>query len=66
MRAAGFDAAMNEMNSLGGDTDTIGSIAGQIWGAATGIAPAHLVAGISGADRVLAVADRFAQFVAGA
>jgi ADP-ribosylglycohydrolase len=66
MRVAGFEAAMDEMNALGGDTDTIGSIAGQIWGATTGIAPAYLLAGISGADRVVAVADRFAQLAASA
>jgi ADP-ribosylglycohydrolase len=66
MRVIGLESAMHEMNSLGGDTDTIGSIAGQIWGAATGIDSVHLLANISGAGQVIAVADRFAQFAGGA
>jgi ADP-ribosylglycohydrolase len=62
MRVIGFESAIHEMNSLGGDTDTVGSIGGQIWGAATGIDSADLLANISGASRVIEVADRFAQF----
>ena len=65
MRSAGFEAAMAEMNALGGDADTIGSIAGQIWGTETSIAPAPLLNNISGAERVMDVADRFARFAAG-
>lgn len=63
MRSIGIDSAMAEMNKLGGDTDTIGSIAAQIFGASTDIDPTHLLVDIPGADRVIAIADRFARYV---
>jgi ADP-ribosylglycohydrolase len=50
------------MNALGGDTDTIGSLAGQIWGAATGLDASHVLPDVPGAERVLRIADRFAQY----
>lgn len=59
----GIEAAIIELISLGGDTDTIGSIGGQISAVATGIDSAHLLTNIAGAQRVIDIADRFAQFV---
>jgi ADP-ribosylglycohydrolase len=47
------------------DTDTIGSIVGQLAGAATSSAgvPRALLAGISGIQEVQTVASQFAAFV---
>jgi ADP-ribosyl-[dinitrogen reductase] hydrolase len=51
---AGFEAAIDELNELGGDTDTIASIAGQVAGAFLGSdrLPAHLLSGVPKADEV--------------
>ena len=65
MRTVGIEAAMHELNAIGGDTDTIGSIASQIWAAESGFDAAHLLTGVPGADRVIALATQFAQFAAG-
>ena len=50
--------------SIGGDTDTIASIAGQI--AVVGLAgvPHNLVVDVSGGDELKAIAEDFAEFVA--
>jgi ADP-ribosylglycohydrolase len=58
--SSGFEAALYAMNDLGGDTDTIGAIAGQIAGAALGTVSTALLTGVPGTDRVLEVARQFA------
>lgn len=63
MHATTFEGAIREMNSLGGDTDTIGSIAGQLWGVVTGADVSHYFSDISGAERVLRIADQYAHYV---
>lgn len=52
---------------LGGDTDTIASIAGQLAGTVVGSHAAlyELVAGIQGSDEVMTITDAFAEFVDG-
>jgi ADP-ribosyl-[dinitrogen reductase] hydrolase len=65
MRAIGLEAAVLELNAFDGDGDTIGSIAGQLFGAATGIDAAPLLTDVAGAQAVLEIADQFAQFTAG-
>jgi ADP-ribosyl-[dinitrogen reductase] hydrolase len=51
--------------SVGGDTDTISSITGQIAGSVAGVAalPNELLAKIDGSDEVVQIARRFAEFV---
>jgi ADP-ribosylglycohydrolase len=51
--------------SLGGDTDTIASIAGQISGTVIGShgVPRNLVADVEGSDEVVSIAGAFAEFV---
>jgi len=51
--------------SLGGDADTIASIAGQIAGTVVGSAGIgrHLVADVEGGDEAAAIASEFAEFV---
>jgi ADP-ribosyl-[dinitrogen reductase] hydrolase len=66
MQAVGVEAALLELNSLGGDSDTIGSIAGQIVGAATAVDASHLLRDVMGAQKVIDIADRFAQHLDGA
>jgi ADP-ribosylglycohydrolase len=58
----GFKTAIYALNEMGGDTDTIGAIAGQIAGAALGTVSSELLDGVPGADRVLRVARQFAAF----
>src|SRR5262249_53545682 len=65
MHATTFEGAIAEMNSLGGDTDTIGSLAGQLWGVVTRRDVSHIVSDIPGAERVLQVADQYSQHVGG-
>lgn len=62
MLGGAFEATLHEINAAGGDTDTIGSIAGQIAGAALGedSLPIHLLAGVPAADLVFTTAARFA------
>lgn len=62
----GIESAIYELNSVGGDTDTIGSIAGQIAGAALGASslPLHLLARVPFADEVTQVAEQFAAIAA--
>jgi ADP-ribosyl-[dinitrogen reductase] hydrolase len=52
--------------SAGGDTDTIGSIAGQLAGTVVGIAgvPSNLVADIEGSNEIVSIASAFAELVA--
>jgi ADP-ribosylglycohydrolase len=59
----GFEATLHELNDAGGDTDTIGSIAGQIAGASVGeeLLPMNLLTSVPGAEELLAVARRFAS-----
>ena len=63
MLVTGLEVAMVEMNALGGDTDTIGSMAGQISGVAVGLDASHVLADVRGAERVIRIADRFSQYV---
>jgi ADP-ribosylglycohydrolase len=60
--ANGFASALHEVAELTDDADTIGSIAGNIAGAALGARalPRQLMASIPDSDTVLAVAERFA------
>jgi len=50
---------------VGGDTDTIASITGQLAGVVVGAAgvPSDLLADVHGSDEVFLVADQFAEFV---
>lgn len=64
MLDVGVEPAMQELNALGGDSDTIGSIAGQICGVASSIDMSHLLVDLSDAETVLATAQRFARHVA--
>ena len=52
--------------SVGGDTDTIASIAGQVAGTVVGLAgiPHNLLAEINGSDELKAIAKDFAEFAA--
>lgn len=61
MADVGIEAAMLELNALGGDSDTIGSIAGQIFGVATAVDASDLLADVAGAPKVIDVAHRFAK-----
>jgi ADP-ribosyl-[dinitrogen reductase] hydrolase len=51
---------------IGGDTDTIASITGQLAGTVVGLAgvPSNLVADIEGSDEIISIASTFAEFVA--
>lgn len=68
MIAQGFEATLYALNEVSGDTDTIGSIAGQVAGAYTGAEelPIGILSGVAGADEVLAIAKRFAALGSGA
>jgi ADP-ribosyl-[dinitrogen reductase] hydrolase len=66
MHVVGLEAAVYELNALGGDTDTIGSLAGQLWGVVSSHTAAHLLSDVPGADKVTSIADRFAEYAAGA
>lgn len=66
METVGVEPALEELIRLGGDTDTIGSIAGQIWGVATGGDVKHLLREVPNASLVLEIAGRFADFAASA
>jgi ADP-ribosyl-[dinitrogen reductase] hydrolase len=52
--------------SVGGDADTVASIAGQLAGTVVGVAgvPSKLVADIEGSNEILSIASTFAEFVA--
>jgi ADP-ribosyl-[dinitrogen reductase] hydrolase len=60
MAREGFEAVLYELNEIGGDTDTIGSIAGQIAGAAVGASnvPAHLLANVAESQCVFDIAEQ--------
>jgi ADP-ribosyl-[dinitrogen reductase] hydrolase len=60
----GFEPSLYAMNEIGGDTDTIGSIAGQIAGAALGAdaLPLHLLDRVSHREDVRRIADEFARY----
>jgi ADP-ribosylglycohydrolase len=66
METVGVEPAMEALIRLGGDTDTIGSIAGQIWGVATGGDLRHLLREVPNSSLVLEIAGRFAHFAASA
>jgi ADP-ribosylglycohydrolase len=50
---------------VGGDTDTIASITGQIAGTAAGVPPHHAghFARITGGDEIIRIAEGFADFI---
>lgn len=56
-----FAQTLEELTQLGGDVDTIGSIAGQIAGAALGVAglPSQLLDGLPEREMVESIAERF-------
>jgi ADP-ribosyl-[dinitrogen reductase] hydrolase len=58
----GFESAIYEMNEIGGDTDTIAAIAGQIAGAELGEAPHLLLRDVPGRETIVSVAEAFATF----
>ena len=62
----GIETAIYELNKLGGDTDTIASIAGQIAGAVLGATnlPMHLLRDVPLSDHVIRVAEKFAASAA--
>ncbi|MBO0911787.1 MAG: ADP-ribosylglycohydrolase family protein [Acidobacteria bacterium] len=65
MNRAGIDVMLARTISLGGDTDTIASIAGQIAGTVVGLegVPQPLLKGVEGIHEVEAIAYAFADFV---
>jgi ADP-ribosylglycohydrolase len=60
--ANGLDMTLRALNEVGGDTDTIASIAGQVAGARMGFAalPIHLLADVPRTNEVLTIAENFA------
>lgn len=66
MTADSFEAVLYEINRAGGDTDTIGSIAGQIAGVSIGISllPEQLVRLLPPDPPVRTIAEEFAQWAA--
>jgi ADP-ribosylglycohydrolase len=60
-----LDVVLARTISIGGDTDTIASITGQIAGAVVGLegVPQGLLADVDGAQEVRAIANAFANFV---
>jgi len=60
-----LQAVLARTISLGGDIDTIASIAGQLAGTVAGSngVPHELVADIDGSDELFSIADAFAEFV---
>jgi ADP-ribosyl-[dinitrogen reductase] hydrolase len=67
MSAGTFEQTLYELNEAGGDSDTIGSIAGQIAGTRIGLAalPDRLLALLPAEPPVLAIARAFANAVDG-
>lgn len=68
VRSAELMEGFRSIISCGGDTDTIASMFGQVFGAEQGISPVLLnqIPAIEGADSLIGVAKRFAQrFAAG-
>jgi len=65
MVASGFEATLDELVRIGGDTDTIASIAGQIAGAGLGLSrlPSSLVALVPERELVEEIGGRFASIV---
>ena len=65
VRFVGFESLMREFIGIGGDADTIASIAGQIAGTLIGEKklPQHLLGQLHEFDFVTSVADRFAEKV---
>ncbi|HYO78578.1 MAG TPA: ADP-ribosylglycohydrolase family protein, partial [Thermoanaerobaculia bacterium] len=63
-----FEATLHALNKVGGDTDTIGSIAGQVAGAYIGAAdlPIGVLSGVPGTNELLAIAQEFAALGSGA
>jgi ADP-ribosylglycohydrolase len=61
----GFEGLMRELISVGGDTDTIASIAGQVAGTFLGERglPRHLVAQLQELDFIVSLANQFAEKV---
>jgi len=68
MIAEGFEATLYALNEVGGDTDTIGSIGGQVAGAYIGAEelPTDVLSGVPHADEVLSIAREFAAMGSGA
>lgn len=68
MRITGpsFESLLGELVAAGGDTDTIGSIAGQVAGARLGFSniPAHLV-GLPPVQAIVPAAEAFARTISG-
>lgn len=60
-----FAPVLAEAIGVGGDTDTIGSITGQIAGTVVGSAgiPDDHIAAVSGSNRLKSIAEGFAEFV---
>jgi ADP-ribosyl-[dinitrogen reductase] hydrolase len=63
----GLEVVIKEIIAIGGDTDTIASIAGQLSGAQTGVAvfPESLVNQLPEKEWISDIADRFSRFVEG-
>ena len=68
MIADGFEPTLYALNEVGGDTDTIGSIAGQVAGAHVGgeNLPTDLLSSVAQVDELLAIAHKFAAMGSGA
>jgi ADP-ribosylglycohydrolase len=67
MTPATMEDTLYELNETGGDSDTIGAIAGQVAGTSMGFAllPRHLVAALPAEPPVLRIAEEFALVAAG-
>lgn len=61
----GIEAAIRELNELGGDTDTIGSIAGQMAGTLLGAdnLPLHVLSSVPDVETITRVAEDFGAVV---
>jgi ADP-ribosylglycohydrolase len=66
VRTLGFEEIMCQLISLGGDTDTIGSICGQAMGTLIGVKqlPKHLITQLDDSVFIESIANQFAQTVA--
>ena len=62
-RDAGFIEMQQRVAKMGGDADTIGAMAGAIWGAANGVEklPSELLAKLEQRDRLLSLATLLHQ-----
>jgi ADP-ribosyl-[dinitrogen reductase] hydrolase len=66
IRSESLSSVLAHTISIGGDTDTLASIAGQVAGTVVGLAgvPHNLLADVNGADELKSISETFAKLVA--